>query len=224
MVKHILTTECPRSCSYCIAHKIKIPQAELRAIEKMLPEIYFQLSLSHKSIMITGGEPTQSQFFDLYISYARRYFEKVFITTQDEYLLGWKGSKKYFDAITFSWHDLKTWRYAVTNGATVYASILSHLYSEELIHTVKELGYSGLTINENHFGKDVFDENVLLHLKSFAVEEIYDFETANTYFNILLYSDKFFTIKINRRGECFKNDTVYIMPDLSMRESFAEYL
>lgn len=222
MVKHILTTECPRSCSYCIAHKINIPQADLHTIEKMLPEIYFQLSLSHKSIMITGGEPTQSQFFDLYISYARRYFEKVFITTQDEYLLGWKGSKKYFNAIKFSWHDLKTWRYAVTNGATVYASILTHLYSENLIHTVKALGYSGLTINENHYGTDVFDEMALFYLKSFAVQKRIDFNIPSEFF--LLDNDESFTIKINRRGECFQNDTVYIMPDLSMRESFEEYL
>lgn len=221
MVKHILTTECPRSCNYCIAHKINIPQTDLTTLEKMLPEIYFQLSLSHKSIMITGGEPTQSQFFDVYISYARRYFEKVFITTQDEYLLGWKGSPKYFDAITFSWHDLKTWRYAVTNGATVYASILSHLYHEGIIKTLKELGYSGLTINENHFGKEVFDENLLLLDKRFTVEKIFDFESNKI---LIKLNNDSFTIKINRRGECFKDETVYIMPDLSMRESFSEYL
>lgn len=198
MIKHIITTECQRSCSYCISKKINIEQIDYQGLLR-LPELYKGLSMQHDSIMITGGEPTQASHFDIYVTYARQYFKKVFITTQDEYLLSWKGSKHYFDAITFSWHDLKTWRYAVTNGAVVYASILSHLYSDWLVKTVKELGYSGLTINENHFTKEVFDETQLSQIEGFS-------------------------FKVNRRNECFNNGTIYIMPDLSIRKSFEEFL
>lgn len=199
MIKHIITTECQRSCSYCISQKINIEQVDLTYELPKLQKIYETLSSQHESIMLTGGEPSQAYLFHVYVKLARQYFKKVFITTQDEYLLGWTGSKHYFDAITFSWHDLKTWRYAVTNDAVVYASILSHLYSDWLIKTVKELGYYGLTINENHFTKDVFDETQLPQIEGFS-------------------------IKVNRRDECFNNDTIYIMPDLSIKKSFEEYL
>lgn len=199
MIKHIITTECTRSCNYCISKKINIEQPNNELLVKKLPDLYWHLSMQHDSIMLTGGEPTQASHFYIYVSTARQYFKKVFITTQDEYLLGWKGSKRFFDAITFSWHDLKTWRYAVTNDAVVYASILSHLYSDWLVKTVQSLGYSGLTINENHFTKDVFDESQLPQIEGFS-------------------------IKINRRGQCFKNNTLYIMPDLSIRENFEEFL
>ena len=218
MVKHIITTECQRSCSYCISKKINIEQVDLTYELPKLQKIYETLSSQHESIMLTGGEPSQAYLFHVYVKLARQYFKKVFITTQDEYLLGWTGSKHYFDAITFSWHDLKTWRYAVTNDAVVYASILSHLYSDWLIKTVKELGYSGLTINENHFTTDVFDESQLIAKSYKARKEYIDGHI------ILKLNDDPFTIKINRRGQCFNNDTVYIMPDLSIRESFEEYL
>ncbi len=199
MIKHIITTECQRSCSYCISKKINIEEADNDLLAKKLPDLYWHLSMQHDSIMITGGEPTQAKAFSIYVNYARQYFKKVFITTQDEYLLGWKGSKRYFDAITFSWHDLKTWRYAVTNEAVVYASILSHLYSDWLVKTVKELGYAGLTINENHFATDAFDETLLPQIEGFS-------------------------FKVNRRDECFNNSTIYIMPDLSIHKSFEEFL
>lgn len=198
MIKHIITTECQRSCSYCISKKIDIEQVNYQELLR-LPELYKKLSMRHDSIMITGGEPTQASHFDIYVTYARQCFKKVFITTQDEYLLGWKGSKRFFDAITFSWHDLKTWRYAVTNDAVVYASILPHLYSEWLVKTVQSLGYSGLTINENNFGTDVFDETQLPQIEGFS-------------------------IKVNRRDQCFKNKTLYVMPDLTIRENFEEFL
>jgi molybdenum cofactor biosynthesis enzyme MoaA len=198
MIKHIITTDCSRSCSYCISKKINIKQADYKQLIE-LPALYDKLSQQHDSIMITGGEPTQANLFDYYYYLARACFKKVFITTQEETLLQWKKSSLYFDAITFSWHDLKAWRYAVTNDAVVYASILSHLYSDWLVRTVHSLGYSGLTINENLFTKDVFDESQLPQIEGFS-------------------------IKINRRGQCFNNGTVYIMPDLSIRENFEEFL
>ena len=199
MVKHILTTKCPRKCSYCISKNIKIEQANYNLMGSNLYYLYKELSSKHNSIMLTGGEPTQASYFDIYVVLARRYFKQVFITTQDESLLSWKDSKRHFDAITFSFHDLKVGKYAVTNGSTVYASIMSHLYSDWLVINLKKLGYAGLTINENHFGTEIFNESQLPQIDGFS-------------------------IKINRHHKCFKKDTVYIMPDLSIKTSFEEYL
>lgn len=198
MIKHIITTDCPRSCTYCISKKINMKQADYKKLLE-LPALYDKLSQQHNSIMITGGEPTKAHFFDYYFYLANAFFKEVFITTQEENLLHWEKSSLYFNAITFSWHDLKAWRYAVTNDAVVYASILPHLYSEWLIKTLQSLGYAGLTINENQFTKDVFDETQLPHIEDFS-------------------------LKVNRRGQCFNNGTIYIMPDLSIKESFEEYM
>ncbi len=198
MIKHLLTTACPRSCSYCISRNIKIEQAGYKELLK-LPEIYDQLAKEHDEIMLTGGEPTSADHFDLYFYLAKGFFKQTFITTQNPHLLNWKRAPYYFDAITFSWHDLKYWDYEVKNGAMVYCSIMSHLYSDWLLQLLPKLGYAGLTINENHFGGEIFDEKKLPKLDNFS-------------------------IRINRRGECFKKDVVYIMPDLSITTNFKEYL
>ncbi|MBI1936700.1 MAG: radical SAM protein [Ignavibacteriales bacterium] len=199
MIKHILTAECNRSCSYCITKNVKIDEINSEILEQKLPDLYWRLSMRCDSIMLTGGEPSLSKYFARYVYYAGQYFKHVFITTQNEWLLNWEHSKDYFEAITFSWHDPKAWRYAVTNGAAVYASILTHLYSDWLVDTVRKLGYTGLTINENHFGTDVFDEKQLPQIKGFS-------------------------IKVNRRGKCIDDETIFIMPDLSVRKNFKEFL
>lgn len=190
MVKHILTTNCPRSCSYCIMRNVKVQQADKDQLHT-LPALYSRLSKEHDSIMLTGGEPTSAAFAHLYFVMATKTFKKTFITTQNDFLLEWDKTKLYFDAVTFSWHDLKIWRYPVTNGATVYCSIMSHLYSDWLVDTLIKFGYAGLTINENYFGTDVFDETRLPQIDGFS-------------------------IKINRRGKCINDGTVFILPDLTV--------
>jgi organic radical activating enzyme len=199
MVKHIQTKECPRTCGYCISKKVTHNEADWDTVIQNLPGIYRKLSISHKSIMHTGGEPCDSKHFPYYLKLARHYFEKCFITTQDDFILSWQQASYFFDAIIFSLHDLKTWRYIVKNNALVYASILPHLYNEHLPNRLKELGFAGLTINEDHFGKDIFDQSQLPVIEDFS-------------------------IKINRRGQCFNQDTIYIMPDLSIHQNFDEFL
>jgi hypothetical protein len=200
MVKHILTTKCPRKCTYCISKNINIEERKPSfANSRALLGIYNSLSAKHDSIMLTGGEPSCSDNFQIAVKHAKSMFKKVFLTTQDVFFLLSDYSNQ-FDAVIFSWHDYNSdLFYKIKNRATIYCSILANLYKSSLPLTLKELGYAGLTINENHFGSETFDESRLPQTENFS-------------------------IKINRRGKCFEQDTVYIMPDLSIRTSFKEFL
>lgn len=200
MVKHILTTKCPRKCPYCISRNINIAE-ETNYLEMLVEtmNIYSSLSKEHDSITLTGGEPSCANFFPTFIYFAKLYFKNVFLTTQNKcYLYSIHASE--FDAINFSWHNISSDNFIkITHNTKVYCSILSDLYNDALPKTLANLGYAGLTINENHFGKETFDATNIPQIENFS-------------------------IRINRRGECFKKNTVYIMPDLSIRTSFEDFL
>ncbi len=195
MLKHILTNKCNRSCGYCISRNVnQTEQFGMRTVVARYMEFWKK---GHREIMLTGGEPSMAKFFIAYISYARQIFDKVFITTQNPMLIqsdhGWIDGKT-FDAITFSIHDAIVPE--VTNGATVYASVLDARYKPGLAEELKAKGYAGLTINEEHRGTEVFSEP-LPELEGFS-------------------------IRINRRGKCL--DEPMIMPDLTTIENFKEYV
>lgn len=199
MIKHIITLDCPRSCSYCINRNLSVKEYSGRFYKSLTNRIYYILSQCHDSIMITGGEPTLSDKFSISIILAKRYFKKVFLTTQNNIMLLWKDADDWFDAITFSIHDYNWRERKVKINTPVYASIMTHLYTNDLPLRLKGLGFSGLTINENHFGAETFDETIIPRLEGFS-------------------------IKINRRGNCIDDGTIFIMPDLSIKPSFKEYL
>jgi MoaA/NifB/PqqE/SkfB family radical SAM enzyme len=220
MIKHILTTNCMNKCSYCISKNIHIEEYHgLDYIEKLVA-IYFQYYKLHKTITFTGGEPTlANHLYDCWDA-ARIVFDEVFITSANPAILCEPKSAFRFNAITFSLHTLHHIP-KVENGATVYASIMSNKFNLEIPYKLKELNYSGLTINENHFLDDFSDPFIETFLRSctgYKKSWSYDsgFDT--------IYNLHGFTIKVNRRGECFKQNTVYIMPDLTTRTSFEEFL
>lgn len=201
MVKHILTTKCPLSCSYCITKNINIEEKKIKwlSFPNELNNIYTLLSKNHDSIMFTGGEPTMANDWVKYLNIAKHYFRKVFITTINYDLF--IGMEDYweFDAIIYSLHNKNAYINTVKNGATVYCSILADQYDADLPKKLFDNGFAGLTIRENHFGTEIFDESQLPLIEGFS-------------------------IKLDRRRECFKKGTVYIMPDLSIRASFEEFL
>jgi len=144
--------------------------------------------------MLTGGEPSRAHMFSFYVSMAHQIFDRVFITTQEPFLIQHPHYDDQFDAITFSIHDAIVPE--VRNSATVYASILDARYKPELVNELVSKGYKGLTINENHRESAVFNE---------------EFPTVNG-----------FSIRINRRGKCL--DEPMILPNLTTIENFKEYL
>jgi hypothetical protein len=195
MLKHITTSKCNRSCGYCISRNVKLIESHnIRGIVARYIEFNKK---GHREIMLTGGEPSMSKFFQTYIMLARQIFDRVFITTQNPEIIqrndGWINAKT-FDAVTFSIHDAVIPE--VTNGATVYASILDARYKPGLAETLKAKGYSGLTINEEHRGTEVFNQE--------------------------LPNIEGFSIRINRRGKCL--DEPMILPDQTTIENFKEYL
>jgi len=193
MLKHILTAKCNRKCGYCISRNVH--QVEQHGIDNVVKVYMAFLKAGHKEIMLTGGEPSMANFFPMYISLARQIFDRVFITTQNTEIIQHRWyAGKVFDAVTFSIHDAIVPE--VTNGATVYASILDARYKAGLAEELKAKGYSGLTINEEHRGTEVFNEE--------------------------LPTIDGFSIRINRRGKCL--DEPMIMPDLTTIENFKEYL
>jgi MoaA/NifB/PqqE/SkfB family radical SAM enzyme len=192
MLKHLLTSECNRSCEYCISRNVT-HQEWFRP--KMLLKIYDDFyKQGHREIMLTGGEPTMARFFLAYVNMARTVFPKVFITTQNEWVIQDYHMEDKFNAVTFSIHDEVIPE--VRNNSIVYASILAERYRPILANRLKLLGYSGLTINEEHRGTDVFSQEVP--------------EIEN------------FSIRINRRGKCL--DEPMILPDLTVITNFLNYL
>lgn len=196
MLKHILTSNCNRKCSYCIARNI---HQEQKADLKIVEEVYKSLSQNHKEIMLTGGEPLMARHIVEITELARKHFSKIYLTTQNELALYYSICFKMFDAITFSIHDDPA-RYKVLNGAKVYASVMAEKYFYDLPYILKYNGFSGLTINEDQRGYKVFNE-CLIHAEP-EIEE--------------------FSFKINRRGHCMKE--CIILPDLSLINDFTPYL
>jgi organic radical activating enzyme len=197
VLKHILTNKCTRKCSYCITRNVHEEQeTDLSRVEVL----YRSISNLHPDIMLTGGEPLLADHFCDIADLAGKNFNRVFLTTQNEMALYYSVCFKMFRAITFSIHDNPE-RYKVLNGATVYAAVMADKYFYELPYMLKDAGFAGLTINEDQRSQDRFNECLLM-----AEPEIKDF-----------------SIRINRRGRCM-NDTIMIMPDLSIINDFSNYL
>lgn len=197
MLKHMLTTACPRKCEYCITRNVHArEERDLGQIEK----VYRGLSQRHREIMLTGGEPTLVKNFRDTIGLAIHFFSKVYLTTQNPVMLKPGNGARFFDAITFSIHDEKipTVEYP-TSGQTdlkVYAAILAKRYTSALPYDLKHAGYNGLTVNEDQRDTKSFEE----------------------WFPMI----KDFSFRINRHGKCM-NETI-ILPDLTVINNFTPYL
>src|ERR1035438_10719182 len=102
MLKHIITKECNRNCSYCISKNIT--QKQNISLEDLFI-IYKLFSKSDNNIMLTGGEPTLAFHFKQIAMTANVFFKGVFLTTQDPDIFDNTSLKFLFSAITFSIHD-----------------------------------------------------------------------------------------------------------------------
>lgn len=190
MLKYMLTNKCNRKCEYCITRNIHCEEElDLEKVQKILWKLRIE---GQEDIMITGGEPSLSKQFETKLLIAGLIFFRVYITTQNKKLL--KEKIDWIDAITFSLHGEEPIKVEV--DTPVYASILDSQYYRELPRKLKELGYSGLTINEEQRGKETFNEEI---------EQIENF-----------------SIRINRRGKCM-NETI-ILPNLQVIKDFKPYL
>src|ERR1039458_3551350 len=80
MLKHIITKECNRKCSYCISKNIT--QEQLNSITR-IDQAYNKCRQDSRSIMLTGGEPTMAYGFKNIVELAKSWFPDVYIVTQN---------------------------------------------------------------------------------------------------------------------------------------------
>lgn len=206
MLKHMITSQCHRTCSYCLTKNLRSMKQSLDF--DGLERLYRTLrSEGEEEIMLTGGEPTMSPYFWMITGMAWAIFKKIHLTTQNTEAL-WRMGYEHFDSITYSLHTdgpiddheliyNDTLLYA-EQPIPIYASIIAKDYKPSLPYVLKAKGYSGLTINEDHRGGG----------REF-LEEVPDLPG--------------FSVKINRRGTCIKG-TKIILPDLTVTDSFEAYL
>lgn len=202
MLKYILTSECSKDCPYCITRNVKVKEcSSMRKVEKLFKDLH----KTHKAIMFTGGEPTESKYFLQKVNIASQYFFETYLTSSSEKVIVRPHFKDVFNAITFSIHDVnKAKQFRVENKAIVYASIMADQYHYRLPFILKENGFAGLTVNEDH-------------------RKEYEYTDPDFILQAALPIIPNFSMKINRKGTCINGETI-ILPDLHVVTSFEEYL
>ena len=200
MLKHMLTSECPRKCTYCVVKNINRNQT--RNLNKV-SDMYEAFRLrGHDSIMLTGGEPTRAEDFDDLYRMARVNLSHVHITTQNQKLIITEAGDRY-NSIIFSLHDDTYKALKVVTTACLYASVLDFQFHALMGPTLARRGWKGLTVNEDQRGKDVFKWPG--GFKKFMDKRYPDF-----------------SLRINRKGNCM--DEWVLLPDLDVTKDFSEYL
>lgn len=193
MIKYMLTSKCTRNCSYCITRNIKSEECnDYEKIQEVLE------SLKGQQLMITGGEPTCSDYFEGKTLIAKSWFKELYLTTQNEKVLRSKFVEKYYKSVTFSLHGRNPIP-KVEIDIPVYASILigEDKYKIGFIDKLKKLGYKGLTANEDQRGSQP------------AKKMDY-------------WSIGGFSFKLNPKGNCM--DETIILPNLKIINNFVPYL
>lgn len=223
MLKHIITTDCNRKCTYCINRNIPSIHKGFTPIKDasdmmLLKEFYHKLAeqqitngATEAKIMITGGEPMLHPKTSRILQVAWECFDSVHITTQSDQVFFLP--LHLLDSITFTLHDLEEIvkiekaLYLIrmhTNKSIpmpVYVSILADKYRSTLPKELYDIGVSGLTINEEQRGEILTDIS--------AIEKT-------------LPEIEGFSYKINKKGHCI-NETI-ILPDLIIVTDFNKYL
>lgn len=198
MLKHMLTTQCPRNCEYCITRNVNIERYDgSRKTERVYKELKAQ---GHENIMLTGGEPTSAPNFYAKAIIAYKVFgtTHIHMTTQNIKMIDGTHTVNdgMFQSIIYSLHDDLTNEVVRLKKCKVYSAILDRQYTPDLPQRLKDHGFSGLTINEEQ-----------REGKSFTTE---------------LPEIEGFSIRINRLGHCL--DETIILPDLTVITDFRPYL
>jgi len=199
MLKHMLTTDCPRRCEYCITKNVHSHQVtELERVERVYAGL---VQAGYHELMLTGGEPTRAEKFNQIVQMASTLFDRVEITTQNPGILD-SQIANLFDAIVFSLHDDRTADRIdpAKVSCPVYAAVLADKWNEEDMFMLKDRGFAGITINEEQRGTGIPLKD--LPLKKYKLER--------------------FSIKLNHKGTCL--DETIIMPNLDVITNYRKYL
>jgi len=202
MIKYAVTSACMNKCEYCIMRNVS--RREEIDLDKVRSTLNTARALSHQ-IMLTGGEPTLSRFFNEKVEIARELFDEVYLSTANwRYMASPQVPNRHIDAITYTIHRKHDVNALINSGMyhkEIYVAIVwpqLAVIVDEYAEALNHMGFKGLTVNEDHRGTAVFDEESLVPIPGFSY-------------------------KINRRGHCL-DDMPIVMPDLEVEMSFSKWV
>lgn len=208
MIKHLITTDCTRSCEYCITRGLSVSEEQdLRKVQAL----YEKLRVNHDSITITGGEPTLNPRFYTYLTIAYGIFDNISVITASDEILSANHWTDLLHSITYSIHvcdirDLMTKK--VEHKVPTYASVLSFNFFKYMsrggLHVLRENGYAGVSIRE-----DIRNPGSL-------------YIPDRTNACLLKENTDDFSIRIVPAQECLRG--TYILPDLRVVHDFREVM
>lgn len=208
LAKFIITGECPRQCPYCLSKHMRLEEdVNLIHVAMKLSELK---NKGYTGIMVSGGEPTVSSLFKEKVYLCKAFFPFVAITTGQEGFLETPMAKQ-FDEVVLSLHCGIMNTPQVPAGMKVFASILDFQYDATIPKKLADLGYAGLTISEDKFGKILFDSG---RLPRAGTVKYNDGLTGNA---------RQFSTKLNRRSYCLA-DRHFLLPDLSITTDYSNFL
>lgn len=200
--KHLITTSCPRRCSYCITKNVPLlnEPSTLAATRERYLALF---EMGYHEVMLTGGEPTAHPCYPAIVRLAWSVFGAVHLTTQNEAVLAGRNvwSDRLLASVVFSIHDRSVLRRLPNRLSLlfpVYASVMARSYFDGLVSYLRFRGFAGLSVNEDARGTEVFDE---ARLPAFPG----------------------FNVRVNRRGNCL-DGTLMLLPDLTEIFNFRPYL
>ena len=200
MLKHMVTSECPRECAYCIVRNIALDQNMNMGA---LAHLYKAFAVrGHDKIMLTGGEPTIAEEFLYIYRLARLYFKEVHITTQNVRVLDIDENVRY-DGVTFSLHDINLVGKVVLAKSPIYGAMMDFQFKPIYMANLAKNGWSGMTVNEDQRGSTPFSY------------------PAKAY-NFVRNKWPDFSMRINKKGHCM--DETIILPDFDICNDFRDYL
>jgi hypothetical protein len=204
LCKFIVTLKCDRSCSFCLNKNLSPERfPEELSLDALMHPLQTLKNHGYEGIMLSGGEPLLSPLLAPKIAFCVTVFSgNVYLTTSHPTFL-YLPLARTLKEIVLSLHDGISEAPKVPPELRVFGSIMASQYEVFAERILLDRGYSGLTINEDKFGSEIFDEN-LLYSK--------EWRSYNS-----------FSIKINRRDYCV-NDRHFLMPNYEILTDFSVFL
>ncbi len=209
MTKYVTTLACNKTCNYCLMaglmdqkHKypiitnLKVFKVKMAAIQE------------DDEIMITGGEPVLDRMLMSKVEVLRDLYDKIHITTSSKSFVDSMDTIE-FDSVTFSPHGVLFDN--VPHGVPIFLSIMAELYSYELVARARRFGYAGVSIQEDHTGRNKRTTQQIMAQDGVAL-------------HLLCAEDLSFSIKCVKKGTCINDGTLIIMPDLSILADLGPYV
>lgn len=159
-IKHLITMDCPRECSYCINKRIKGNYQKRAPIARTTRGCYEILrGMGYDALLLSGGEPTLSPSLSRYAHLATLFFSHISVITANPDAINGMYNDLPFNDIMFSPHTEDMWEVPTPYARQpVYAMMMleeiigKSQYPIDMVegwaYRLRCLGYAGMTIHE----------------------------------------------------------------------------